>query len=191
VFARTDKERRRNSAKVVRRRTLLENWVEPKLRRASRKLASQSALEYQRGGAGRLVAIAIADYREEVGEILSDLYAKSAKSMAKLLSDSGKSFFDDFETKDIDTTLERVLQLFDKQALEQAKTIAESEKEDVLRVMRPLVQEGAGEAEIARAIKKHVEGGSAWKARRIARTETLISTSKAQSEIINEMDDML
>lgn len=190
MFATTAKERRRNSAIIDRRRTILERWVEPKLRRAMRKLGAEAELEYGRGGLGRVGAIAVADYQAEVAEILEDLYGRSAISMAKLIKDSAKAVLDIRETKDVDVTLERLMEYFRALALTQAKTIAETMKVNITGIMAPLVEEGAGEAEIGRAIRKQVDDLAPWQARRIARTETLMASSQAQDEIVDEMDDL-
>ena len=190
MFARNKTQRKRNSSKVIRRRVLLEAWVEPKLRRAMRKVGAESALEYSRGGLGRVDAIAIPDYQKDVRDILNSLYKKTAESMAGLLKDSAKATFENIETKDIDETLERLLEKFEAQALKQAKTISETMKDEVRMAITPLVQEGAGEREIGRAIRKRVDSLAPWQANRIARTETLMVSSQAQAEIISEMDDM-
>lgn len=190
MFARTARERRRNSAIIDRRRTILERWVEPKLRRAMRKLGAEAALEYGRGGQGRVDAIAIPDYRDEIKDILADLYARTAESMAKHIRDSAKSVLERLETKDIDVTLERLLELFQATALNEAKLIAETMKEEVKIAIEGAVAEGAGEAEIGRSIRQRVDALAPWQARRIARTETLMASSQSQFEIVNEMDDM-
>jgi len=188
VFARTETERRRNSAKVIRRRVLLEAYVEPKLRRAMRQLGKDSALEYTRGGIGRVQAIAIADYRDRVREILVDLYGKTAKSMTKMVVDSAKAFELPIETKDENETLAILLEQFNAFALQEATTIANTAKEEVVEIMEPLVAEGAGEREVGRAIGSYITESAPWKANRIARTEVLMASSKAQDEIVRQME---
>jgi len=190
VFATNQSERRRNSALVIRRRVILENWVEPKLRRAMRKAGRDSALEYSRGGQGRVDVIAIQDYKHEIRDILTDLYARTTETMAGLVRDSAKSIGIQVETKEDDEVLERLLDLFRAFALDQATTIAETMKEEVALAIKPLVAEGAGEAEIGRAIRKRVDGLAPWQAKRIARTETLMASSQAQAEVIRDMPDM-
>ena len=190
MFARNQSERRRNSALVIRRRVILENWVEPKLRRAMRQAGRESALEYGRGGQGRVDAIAIPDYKADIREILTDLYVRTTQTMAGLVRDSGKRYGLPVETKAEDEVLERLLDLFRAFALDQATTIAETMKTEVALAIKPLVAEGAGEAEIGRAIRKRVDGLAPWQARRIARTETLMASSQAQDEVIRDMPDM-
>ncbi len=135
-------------------------------------------------------AIAIPDYRDSIRDILADLYARTAESMAKHIRDSAKSVLDRLETKDIDVTLERLLELFQATALDEAKLIAETMKEEVKIAIEGAVAEGAGEAAIGRSIRQRVDALAPWQARRIARTETLMASSASQFEIINEMDDM-
>ena len=162
--------------------------MEPKLRRAMRKLGADSALEYTRGGIGRVEVIAVADYRQAVREILFDLYERTAEGMNDLVRDSAKSFGIPLEEKQEDSFMENMLEWFGALALEQSKTISNSMKEEVVKAIEPLVAEGAGEREIGREIRRHVEGIAPWKANMIARTETLLATSHAQDEVIREMD---
>jgi len=191
VFARTSKDRRRNSAIVNRRRVLLEAWVEPKLRKAMRKLANDSALEYSRGGIGRVQVIAIADYKAEIRDILSNLYTKTAKSMADLVVDSAKNLGAIYETKELDdVVLERTLEWFGIHALEQAKLVSDTMFDEVQGIIEQGIAEGLGEREIGRRIVKDVGGLANWQANRIARTETLMASSHSQDEFIRNMDDM-
>lgn len=188
MFARTEAQRRKNTALVNRRRILLEAWVEPKLRRVMVEAGRDSALEYTRGGLGRVQAIAIAEYRQEVKEILESLYERTSKSMASLVVDSAKGFDLPIETKELDQTLETLLDQFSAFALDQSKLISNTMTEEIIDTIEPLVAEGAGEREIGRAIRKHVEGIAPWQANRIARTETLMSSSWAQDQVVREME---
>lgn len=190
MFATTEGERRRNSAIVNRRRVLLEAWVEPKLRRAMRKAGQNAALEYGRGGMGRVDIFAIEEYRNDIKEILVDLYAKTGKDFSKIVVQSGKSFGIHLETKNVDTALEELLAFFEGFALVQAKLIAETMKEEIVETIQPLVAEGASEGEIGRAIRQRVVGLAPWQANRIARTETLMASSASQDQVVRAMDDM-
>jgi hypothetical protein len=170
---------------------LLEAWVEPKLRKAMRKLANDSALEYSRGGIGRVQVIAIADYKAEIRDILSNLYTKTAKSMADMVVDSAKRFGIWIETKDLDdAVLEQTLEWFGLHALEQAKLVSDTMFDEVQHAIEDGITEGLGEREIGRNIVKRVGGLAPWQANRIARTETLFASSRSQDEFIRNMDDM-
>ena len=193
VFAKTAKERARNSAKVNRARVLLESWVEPKLRRAISEAGRQSALEYDRGGLGRVQAIALADYREDMAVILSDLYERTTRVMVSMVKDSAKSIDIVLETKgdeELDYVQVRMLEWFGVHAMEQAVLVSGTMADEVAFAVEAGIAEGLGEREIGRNIRKRVDGLAPWQANRIARTETLMASSKAQDDFIDGIDDL-
>lgn len=193
MFARTEAQRRKNTAIVNRRRILLEAWVEPKLRRVMVEAGRNSALEYTRGGLGRVQAIALAEYKKDLSAILEDLYGKSAKAMLGLIKDSAKGVCVEYETKgeaELDYVLNRALEWFGVHALEQSTQISHTMFEEIQLAVEAGLAEEAGEREIGRAIRKRVEGMAPWQANRIARTETLMATSKAQDEFVDQVDDL-
>jgi hypothetical protein len=173
-----------------RRRVLLEAWVEPKLRRVMREAGRDAALEHSRGGMGRVVAISIPEYRDAIRGVLYELYERTTKDVGAIVVDSAKSAFPLREFKEIDVTLETLLEQFAAFALDEAVLIADTMKEEIALAIEPLVAEGAGERAIGRAIRKRVDGLAPWQANRIARTETLMASSFAQEEVVRDMPDM-
>jgi len=191
--------RRRDAAIQERRRLLIERSYTKKLRREFARMSQQVQEDYEAGGEGRAI-IGMDEHRDNLQAILGELYWTSLQSAVNYLNEKfGKRFnrrieakadsvFDDDAELGSMSATSRLMAFFRSQALKFATTIAATSKETVKRSISALVEEGAGEGEIAKQIRGKVDGLSVARSRAIARTETLMAVNSSQYDVVQDME---
>jgi hypothetical protein len=185
ALPKTRREKLQEAARQVRRRAILERWFEPKMRRALKKMAKEAAKGYTEGGIDQAM-MEIDEQRKEIETLLNSFYERAIGQT----SAGVKSWLPMIEKKDFFGAIERLIGFFRGTALTNSISIAETSKEDVRRIMEPLVANFETEGTIAKAIEDSLKAKSRSRAQLIARTESGIATSTTQYEIVQEVETL-
>jgi hypothetical protein len=138
---------------------------------------------------------ALKDSQEPIAARLYGIYEKTV-AMAKGNAKKSKCAYFTHETKaedDLDEYTKELLKQFREYAFTQSQIITETLGQDIARYvandLQKLIEEGAGNDVISRALRKKIEDLTPYKADLIARTETLTSSAQAQDGFVDEIWD--
>ena len=155
------------------------------MRRALRHAAKEASRGYSEGGIDQAL-IELDTQKKPIEDLLNSFYDRAVHQTSTGL----KAWLPMIETKDFFGAIDRLIGFFRNTALENATSIIETSKDDVRRIMEPLVANFETEVTIAKAIEDSLKVKSRSRAQLIARTESGIATSTSQYELVQEVETL-
>ena len=168
----------------------LERRLRPKLLREFNKTAKEAANVYEVSPGDSGLTRVFSEHAVRLADLLKPTYQTAIESTAKrVVSEMPKSWGAPAEFKDVEGEVGRLIRDFvNTFALNQSKTIAATSRGIVREAIVDASVEGAGEAVVAKAIRKSL-GGSVGRFRSltIARTETHTASQKAGLSVVDSL----